>query len=170
MKTFAMAVGLVALLAGAAAAASPLDFFKPYCGKTWQGEFTGPDGSRMTDVSQWELILGGKAVRTVHSLNDGVYGGESLMFWDGERETLAFVYVTTAGFHTEGTIAVDGDTFTSHEVVHGSADGITEVRATSRLKEDGTMEMVSEYLRDGEWVPGNKVTYVEAPDAQVRFD
>jgi hypothetical protein len=169
MKTLTLAVGLAALLAGAAAAESPLDVFKPFCGKTWQGEFTGPDGARMVDVSRWELILGGKAVRTVHSLNDGVYGGESLMFWDGERETLAFVYVTTAGFRTEGTIAVDGATFTSHEVVHGSADGITEVRATSHLKEDGTMETVSEYLRDGTWTPGHTVTYVEAPDAEVRF-
>ena len=169
MRTALIVAVLVALPAGAARAESPLDVFKPLCGKTWQGEFTGPDGTRMTDVSRWELILGGKAVRTVHSLNDGVYGGESLMFWDTEKESLAFVYITTAGFRTEGTIVVEGDTFTSHEVVHGNADGITEVRATSRVKEDGTLEMVSEYLRDGEWTAGHTVTYVEAQDAEVRF-
>jgi hypothetical protein len=169
MRTLVLTAALVALAAGASAAEGPLDVFKPYCGKTWKGEFTGPDGARMTDVSRWELILGGKAVRTVHSLNDGVYGGESLMFWDAERETIAFVYVTTAGFRTEGTITVDGDSFTSHEVVHGNADGITEVRSTSRFKADGSMEMVSEYRREGAWTPGHAVTYVEAPDAEVRF-
>jgi hypothetical protein len=169
MKHLAVALACVVIAAGAARAAGPLDVFAPLCGKTWQGEFTGPDGERMTDVSHWELILGGKAVRTVHSLNNGVYGGESLLFWDAEKETLAFVYVTTAGFRTEGTIAVDGKTFTSNETVHGDADGITEVRASSRLGDDGTLEVASEYLKDGAWVPGHVVIYEEAPQAEVRF-
>ena len=169
MRVAIAAAALVALLAGTAAAAGPLDVFKPLCGKTWRGEFTGPDGTKMVDVSRWELILGGMAVRTVHSLNDGVYGGETLLFWDTAKESLAFVYITTAGFRTEGTISVDGATFTSHEVVHGDADGITEVRATSQLLEDGTLAMVSEYLKDGAWTAGHKVVYVEAPQAEVKF-
>jgi len=172
MRKLFAAAALAALMtgAGAAAAASPLDVFAPLCGKTWQGHFTGPDGTEMTDVSRWERVLGGKAVRTVHSLNGGVYGGESLLYWDPEAETIAFVYVTTAGFRTEGTMTVEGDTFTSHEEVIGSADGITEVRATSRLRDDGALEVKSEYLQAGKWVPGHAVTYTEAPDAEVRFD
>lgn len=169
MRNTVAILALVAVLAGGARAESPLDVFKPLCGRTWQGAFTGPDGTRMTDVSRWELILGGQAVRTVHSLNDGVYGGESLMYWDAAAESLAFVYVTTAGFRTEGTIAVDGDAFTSHEVVLGRADGVTEVRATSRLRDDGSLEVVAEYLKKGTWVPGHTVVYVETPQAQVKF-
>ena len=170
MRSVTAAALAAALLATAAAAASPLDVFAPLCGRTWRGGFTGPDGTAMTDVSRWELVLGGQAVRVVHSLNDGVYGGETLMYWDPQAGTIAFVYVTTAGFRTEGTIAVDGDTFTSHEEVVGGANGITAVRAVSRLREDGRLEMVSEYRRGGEWGPGHTVVYTEAPDAEVRFE
>ncbi|MBE0565099.1 MAG: hypothetical protein IH621_04015 [Krumholzibacteria bacterium] len=175
MKALMIACALAALLAAdqataePAAAGDPLDVFKPYCGKTWRGEFTGGDGQAMTDVSRWELVLGGKAVRTVHSLNDGVYGGESLTYWDPARRTLAFVYVTTAGFRTEGTMAVDAAGFTAHEKVIGDPDGVTEVRSTWRLDDDGSFALASEFLKDGQWVPGHSIRYVEAPEAEVRF-
>ena len=117
MKALMMACALAALLAGPAAAADPLDVFKPFCGKTWRGEFTGGDGQAMTDVSRWELVLGGKAVRTVHSLNDGV----------------------------------------------------TEVRSTWRLDDDGSFALGCEYLKGGQWVPGHSIRYVEAPGAEVVF-
>ncbi|HPF69817.1 MAG TPA: hypothetical protein PLQ13_04025 [Candidatus Krumholzibacteria bacterium] len=169
MRTLVATILLAAALAGAAQAASPLDAFAPFGGKTFRGTFTDPGGKVMTDVSHWEMILGGKAVRSVHSLNDGEYGGETLIFMDGERQGLAFVYVTTAGFRTEGTIEVVDDGFTSHEVVKGDAGGITEVRATAKLLPDGTMTMVSEFLQGGQWKPGHTITYVEDPLAEVLF-
>ncbi|MFO7610723.1 MAG: hypothetical protein R6X35_16305 [Candidatus Krumholzibacteriia bacterium] len=175
MKVFVIGCLLAAVLAAGQAAAEPamagdpLEVFKPFCGKTWQGGFTGEDGRTMTDVSRWELVLGGKAVRTVHSLNDGVYGGESLTYWDPARQTLAFVYVTTAGFRTEGTMAADAAGFTAHETVIGDPDGVTEVRSTWRLDTDGSFSLASEYRKGGQWVPGHSIRYVEAPEAEVRF-
>jgi hypothetical protein len=169
MRTLTAVCVLSFVLAGAALAGSPLDVFVPFCGKTWQGTFSGQDGTAMTDVARWEMILGGKAVRSVHSLNDGVYGGESLIYWDEAAQQLAFVYVTTAGFRTDGTMTIDGDAFISEEVVTGDAGGVTKVRSTARILADGTMTVVSEYRRDGAWEPGHTITYVEAPDAEVVF-
>lgn len=153
---------------GAAEALAPL---APFVGKTWRGEFAGSNPDRPTvDVSRWEWALNGQAIRTLHSINDGVYGGESLIFKDPEGEDLVFFYFTTGGFYTRGTIEVEGPgRYVAHEEVTGNEEGVTRVRSTSEFLADGRFRVRTEYLKDGEWGPGNERTYVEAPDAEVVF-
>ena len=63
--------------------APELQVFAPYLG-TWEAEFDTPPGKpKMIDVSLWERHLNGKAIRTLHSINQGMYGGESIIFFDG---------------------------------------------------------------------------------------
>ena len=113
--------------------------------------------------------LNGKAVRVLHSINDGVYGGESIIVWDEKKKSLVYYYFTTAGFYTTGTMTLSDGKYASHEVVAGSAEGITEVRAMGELRADGTMHSKSEYLKEGKWVPGHEVTYKEDAKAEVVF-
>jgi hypothetical protein len=62
--------------------AKELQVFEPYLG-TWQADFAVKQGQpAMQDVSKWERALNGTAIRTLHSINEGMYGGESLIFWD----------------------------------------------------------------------------------------
>ncbi|HOJ05146.1 MAG TPA: hypothetical protein PK916_14190 [Bacteroidota bacterium] len=147
-----------------------LEVFRPYLGKTWRGVLGEPGAKEpMIDISKWERALNGKAVRVLHSLNKGVYGGESLLLWDKEKESLVFYYFTTAGFITTGTMTHENGVFTSHEFVKGNENGITEVRATSRIMPDGTMHTASQYLKNGEWIPGHTAVYKEAPGEEVVF-
>jgi hypothetical protein len=92
-----------------------------------------------------------------------------LIVWDNERQSLVYYYFTTAGFYTSGTFRVEGDSFVSHEVVKGNAGGISEVRGKSRLLPDGRLHVRTEYLKDGQWLPGRDVHYGEDPKAEVRF-
>ena len=82
----------------------------PWVGLTFRGELADstPEQPKV-DVQHWERILNGQAIRIMHSINDGEYGGETLVIWDSERQTIAYWYVTTAGFHTEGTINPKAD-------------------------------------------------------------
>ena len=147
-----------------------LEPFRPFLGKTWRGEFKESTPEKpQVDVSRWERALNGKAVRILHSINNGVYGGESIIVWDEKKSSLVFYYFTTAGFYTTGTMSFKEGKFTSHETVTGSAEGVTEVKATSELRPDGTMHSKSEYLKEGKWVPGHEVTYKEDPKAEVVF-
>ena len=140
----------------------------PFVGKTWRGEFVGSTPENpMVDVQRWEWALAGKGVRIVHSLNQGQYGGETMVIYDGERERLVYFYFTTAGFYTTGTMQVGDGMYVAHEEVVGDADGITAVRATARLLDDGRMESTSEYLKNGEWVHGRGVVYEEDPTAEI---
>ncbi len=151
--------------------AEPLKPFKPYLGKTWKGKFANSTPEKpVHDVSRWERALNGQAVRVLHSVNDGEYGGESLIFWDAQKKSLVFYYFTTAGFFTTGTTTFENSKFVSHEYVKGAADnGVTEVKSSSEITADGKMISKAQYLRNGKWEAGHEVVYVEEPSAQVVF-
>ena len=143
---------------------------EPYVGKTYRGEFANSTPEKpIVDVARWERAMNGQAVRILHSVNNGDYGGESIMMWDAKAENLTFWYFTTAGFHTTGTLQFEGKKWITTEKVSGNANGVTEVKATSEPMPDGGYITKSEYFKDGKWEPGNERTYRVAPDAQVIF-
>ena len=147
-----------------------LEPLRPFVGKTWRGVVAGSDSAKQTvDVSKWERALNGRAVRILHSVNDGAYGGETIVFWDREKEKLVYYYFTTAGFMTQGTFALEGKIFTAHEYVTGNQDGITEVKSSGEILPDGSLKTFSTFLKNGEWVQGRETIYREDPDAEVIF-
>src|SRR4051812_4302440 len=92
---------LLTLASRAACAAEPalvshLEPLRPLLGKTWKGTFTGSKPEKpVTDIMQWERALNGRAVRSLHSINDGDYGGETIFMWDEKEQKLAYHYFTT---------------------------------------------------------------------------
>lgn len=169
--TIGIAVLLLSnLLPAQEALSEHLAALQPFVGKTYKGELSMPGQEKpATDVSRWERALNGQAVRILHSLNDGEYGGETIIYWDKEKESLIFYYFTTAGFYTHGTVTMEGNKMISHEYVTGEQEGITEVKSIGEILPDGTMRGTSQYLKNGEWVDGHQVTYVEDPSAEVVF-
>jgi hypothetical protein len=143
---------------------------RPLVGKTWRGVFpeSRPD-KPVVDVSRFEAALNGQAVRNLHSINDGEYGGETLIVWDQEKQSLVFYYFTTGGFYTTGTMRAEDGGLVSHEVVKGNADGVTEVKASFRSLPDGRLHVKTQYLKQGKWVDGRDMHYTEAPSAVVTF-
>ena len=148
----------------------PLEAFRPLLEKTWRGEFKNSKPEKpLVDVVRWERALNGKAIRVSHSINDGAYGGESIIRWDEAKKQLVYHYFTTAGFYTTGTMKFLDGKITAVEQVLGRTNGITEVRSTYELKKDGTLLAKSEYLKDGEPSGNREVVYRVAPEAKVRF-
>jgi len=166
---------LASLAAGQTAAQSDslevhLQAFKPYLDKTWKGSFSAEPGQpQMHDVSRWERMLNGQAIRMMHSVNLGEYGGETILFWDRAKQSLVYYYFTTAGFFTNGTMTLKGNKWISHEYVTNNANGITEVRSTSEFLTDGSLHTVAEFLKDGKWIHGHTIHYVPSPESQVIF-
>ena len=142
----------------------------PFVGKTWKSEFPGSTPEKpVYDVQHWELILNGQAIRIMHSVNEGAYGGESIVMWDKEKEQLIYFYFTTAGFYTQGTFSFDGNKWIGHEYVTGNKEGITEVKSTGQILPDGRLHNKSQYLKNGEWVDGHEFYYVKDASAKVIF-
>jgi hypothetical protein len=159
------------LLAAEPPALDPhLEPLRPFLEKTWKAEFKNSTPEKPSfDVARWERALNGKCVRVLQSVNDGAYGGESIVRWDEAKKAVTFHYFTTAGFTTVGTMTFKDGGITTHEVVQGAASGITEVRAETKPHTDGTFTVKSEYLKDGAWTPGREATYREDSTAKVVF-
>ncbi|CCQ11309.1 putative orphan protein; putative secreted protein [Pseudoalteromonas luteoviolacea B = ATCC 29581] len=148
--------------------APELKVFEAYLG-TWQSDFPISEGQTpVQDVTIWERALNGTTVRTLHSINNGMYGGESLIFWDKAKQQLVFYYFTTAGFYTQGYMEMLNDKeFVAYEAVTGNQDGITQVRSTSTLDGD-SITVKTQYLKNGEWTMPEQRVYTRS-DKQVIF-
>ena len=143
---------------------------EPFAGKTYKGEFSTSTADKpMFDIQQWEVILGGKAVRIMHSVNDGDYGGETVIFWDAAKESVVYYYFTNAGFHTTGTMEFAAGKVISYEEIHNNQNGITAAKSIGEVLPDGRIKNSSEYLKNGEWIPGHEVIYTEDAAAEVIF-
>lgn len=168
---------IVALFSFAVVAAEPvlhpeLEIFRPYLDSHWEGDLTEPGKEKkMIDRSIWSRALNGQAIKTVHSINHGDYGGETMIFWDPKQKKIAYYYFTTAGFYTHGTMSYNPDTksIEALENVENNAQGITQVRSKSVLDEQGTLIVSSEYLQNGKWVKGHSALYKRVPQTEVKF-
>lgn len=147
-----------------------LQSFEPFIGKTYKGEFSSSTPENpMFDIQSWERILNGKGIKTIHSVNNGDYGGESIIMWDSEEKTIKCWYFTTAGFTTVSNIIATENGFEFTEIVTGNQNGITEVKGTTTLLKGGRLKTSSKYLKDGEWIFGHEITYQEIEQGNVIF-
>lgn len=152
--------------------AEQLEPFRPLLGKTYLGTFSSSTPEKpATDVQTWERALNGRAIRLLHSVNDGAYGGETIYMWDEAQEAVGFYYFTTLGFVTRGTIQFGDGSWSTREVVQGksSATAVTEVESTGTFRSDGSILIQGRVLEDGVWREGDSVVYEEAPDATLIF-
>ena len=144
--------------------------FERYIGKTFKGEFSNSTKEKpVFDTSHWERILNGMAIKITHSVNDGEYGGESIITWDAEKNSLVSSYFTTAGFTTNAVLHFEDDKLISIEEVVGNKNGITKVKAIIELLPNGDLHNSSKYLVNGTWVDGHKIYYKEDSKAKVIF-
>jgi hypothetical protein len=147
-----------------------LEPLRPLLGKTWKGIFEGSKPDKPTvDVARWERALNGQAVRALHSINQGAYGGETLFVWNEKSKVVEYFYFTTAGYMTSGVLEVKNGKLQTREEIKGDAGGVTEVRGSSELLSGGKFHVKAEYLKSGHWTLGHEVTYTEAPSEEVVF-
>ena len=144
--------------------------FQAFISKTFKGEFANSTPEKpVYDISRWERALNGNAIRIMHSVNNGEYGGESIVMWDTKKESLVSWYFTTAGFYTQATLHFEDEKLISIEDVTGNENGITQVKAIITLLPDGELINSSKYFMNDSWVDGHKIHYKEVPDAKVVF-
>ncbi len=176
MKHSLMAAAIAALLmlggpafaADKAEAYEPMAPFAKLAGKAWRGEGVGPNGQPVVDIARYEFILGGRAFQSTHRLENGSYGGRTIIFYDEGAKKHIFHYFTTAGFHTTGEITPSEDGFTAVEKVEGH-DAFAEVHSKA-VYGDGTIRIVSSHVtHDGVKSEGEGLLYREIDDPGPLF-
>src|ERR1700704_5461468 len=97
-KMIVAALGLYSLVGTAVCAENPtlnphLEPLRPLLERTWKGTFKDSKPDKPTvDVQRWERALNGQAIRILHSINAGAYGGETLLIWDEKGKIISFYY------------------------------------------------------------------------------
>ena len=132
-----------------------------FVGRTFRGEPTQSSAESVADVQLWLWSDDGEDLIIKHRLEDGSYGGDSIVTHDASSGKLAYVYNTNAGFSTHGDFTLsDEGTWEAIEEVTGDSE-ITKVRSRGHIRADGALISKSEYFKNGEWVPGNSFVYRE---------
>jgi len=144
--------------------------FERYIGKTFKGEFSNSTKEKpVFDISHWERTLNGMAIRITHSVNNGEYGGESIITWNVKKNSLVSSYFTTTGFSTNAVLHFEDDKLISIEDVVGNENGITKVKAIIELLPNGDLRNVSKYFINDIWVNGHGIYYKEDSKAEIIF-
>ena len=135
--------------------------FEPYIGKTFKGEFANSTKVKpVFDISYWERILNGMGIKITHSVNDGEYGGISIITWDENKNSLVSSYFTTAGFTTNALMHFEDGKLISLEDVIGNKNGITKVKAIIQFLENGDLQNSSKYFMNDKWVDGLSLIHI----------
>ena len=132
-----------------------------FVGNTYRGEPIDGSSEAVADIQEWAWADEEEPSLLIrHSLEDGSYGGDTIVRRDSATGKLSYVYTTTAGFVTRGTFEVSEEgTWEAEEDVEGHTD-ISKVRSSGHVREDGALISSSEYLKkDGTWVTGHGFVY-----------
>lgn len=149
----------------------PMAPFAKLAGRAWRGEGTGPNGQPLVDIAKYEMILGGRAFQSTHKLENGTYGGRTIIFYDEGAKKYVFHYFTTAGFHTLGEITPTETGFTAVEQVQNHPE-YAEVRSEAVFGERTIRVVSSHVTHDGKTSEGDELNYeeIEDADAVLLFD
>jgi hypothetical protein len=154
--------------------AEGLEPLEKYLG-TWRGKFVGgKNPNPLEDVTRFERALNGEGIRVLHSVNDGIYAGETMIIWNAAQKRIETFYFTTGGDRSEGVMEPREDgsiasTETLKNIEASEKDPVTQVRSVSRLLPDGRLHVKSEYLKKAGWQAGHEVIYTQDPGAVVVF-
>lgn len=149
--------------APAAAPYEPMAALAPLSGKTFRGEWSDPDGTKIVDIAKWELILNGRALQSTHRLEGKDYGGRTIFFFDEGAKNYVFHYFTTAGFHTTGVSEFTDGGLVTEEKVEGH-ETIASVRSKVTFGADEMLIDVVYVGKDGSETPGGSRVYKPIDD------
>ena len=145
--------------------------FYSYLGNTYEGNFINSTKENpMIDILSFERALNGSAIKMIHSVNDGEFGGETIIMWDSEKNSLRSWYFTSAGSLTLQDVEVNGEKFISIEDVSNNQNGITKVKTIIELLHGNKLQKRTKYLMDNLWMEGNDMVYEQVTGKSPKFD
>ena len=148
-----------------------LNGLKPFIGNTYKGNFINSTKENpMIDIISFERALNGNAVKVTHSVNNGEYGGETMVMWNSEKEGLQSWYFTSAGSLTIQNVQIKKDTFISIEDVAGNKNGITKVKTIIEVLHGNQIQKRTKYLMNNLWKDGSEMIYNKVNDLKPVFN
>ena len=144
---------------------------KPFIGNTYKGDFINSTKENpMFDVLSFERALNGNAIKVIHSVNNGEFGGETMIMWNPEKEGLQSWYFTSAGSLTIQNVQIKKDTFISTQNVERNKNGITKVKTIIEVLHGNQIKKRTKYLMNNLWKDGSETIYNKVNDHKPAFN
>jgi len=149
------------LFVPAVAAAQPIEALKPMeylAGHCWRGTF--PDGKR-TDTHCFEWMLGGKALRDVHTVRAPErpdYVGETIYYFDSGAKRVEYLYVENLGGISRGTMESTPGALVFPAAQYVESGKAMTYRSRWTRLDDSSYEAFAEMQDKGNWAPMFKIT------------
>ena len=144
---------------------------KPFIGNTYKGNFINSTKENpMVDILSFERALNGNAVKVIHSVNNGEFGGETMVMWNPEKGSLQSWYFTSAGYLTIQNVQIKKDTFISIENVERNQNGITKVKTIIEVLHGNQITKRTKYLMNNLWKDGSETIYNKVQDDKPVFN
>ena len=148
-----------------------LNGMKPFIGNTYKGNFINSTKENpMIDIISFERALNGNAVKVTHSVNNGEYGGETMVMWNPENGELQSWYFTSAGSLIIQNVQIKKDTFISIENVERNQNGITKVKTIIEVLHGNQIKKRTKYLMNNLWKDGSETIYKKVHDHKPVFN
>jgi hypothetical protein len=130
-------------------------------GKTYRSE-SSVSGTNKPSVCvcSWELAMNGEGIRWLITIDNTIHG-ETVIYWDPQRKTIAFRYTYNNGLTGQGTARIVGNQFIAYESRTGDPNGITELEGIREFMPDGSYRLTGRYKANGRWIITiNEIYYV----------
>jgi uncharacterized protein YndB with AHSA1/START domain len=139
---------------------APMAFLAARC---WRG--TLPDG-KSVDTHCFEWLLNGHYLHDhhiVHSPGRPDYVGESLYYFDHERQQVAYIYYENLGNYSRGLMIGDDRKLDFPQADFFHRGGKLTYRARWERLDENSLQATSEFLKEGTWVIEQSVKFVKVP-------
>lgn len=145
----------------------PMAYFAALDGRSYSARWKDKNET-YTDVTRYEMILGGRALQSTHRITENGYGGRTIFFYDEAKKKYVYHYFTNGGFHTMGEATLHDGVLQSAEEVSGHST-IALVKAMSVFSPDRIEVRVVYVGKDGEETPTPARTYSPVADPGPLF-
>jgi hypothetical protein len=138
----------------------PLDFLAGSC---WEGPMA--DGKQtLQHCTRW--VMGGRYLRDTIRIKDAnpPQGGETTYYWDLDAKVVRYIYLSTVGATSAGTVRFEGDAYVFDDERLVGRSGIVHFR--TRFTRKGPDRYVQSGRRqgpDGVWKDTPATTFVRKP-------
>ena len=145
--------------------------FEIFLGKYFKGEtFNSTKLKPISEVIHFKRILNGQAVRIVHSINEGEFGGETIITWNQKNNVLESIYFSTGGTIEHSVVTIKDNTIIFIEDVSNNKNSIKKVKNTYHLNRYGQLKKETKYYLNNMWVFSHSANYSESKSSEIIFN
>tara|TARA_B100000427_G_scaffold315434_1_gene309543 strand:+ start:207 stop:743 length:537 start_codon:yes stop_codon:yes gene_type:complete len=144
--------------------------FEQFLGKKYIGEFQNSTKKKpLFDIIHFERILNGNAICISHSVNDGEYGGKTVIIWNAKTGNLESYYFSTGGEIIQAIVTVEDSKIVMIEDFTENNNGIKKVKKIYKISDNRTLENQIKYLLNNIWVNSHEMVYIESDTVKIIF-